>query len=358
MSPITIVIWDAVGNVTWGVRPWSEWPPATQKQLLAENPQARSIALSVAELLSGHDYRVVHVASAEELAGAISEADFLITHKVPVPAEVLRRGRRLRLVQHLGHDYRGVPMDAAHELGVPVAATPLVNYIAVAEHVWAMALSHLKRLPQQRQRMIDRAYTERWGTHPELRIVRDCTFGLLGFGEIARPIARVARAFEMPVLYWDIVRFPELEEQYGVRYAEWDTIFSQSDVLSVQLALNERTEGIVGAREISLMRPDALFINTARGKLVDQAALTAALSERRIGGAALDVFAVEPLPVDDGLHALHEDLSANVQLTPHSAWQSPWTWIRDSHEIWYNILRTLRGETAHHLVYIGEERTR
>ena len=247
-------------------------------------------------------------------------------------------------------------MEAARELGVPVAATPLVNYIAVAEHVWALALSHLKRLPQQRERMIRRAYRERWGTHPGLRMVGDNTLGLLGFGEIARPIARVARAFEMPVIYWDIVRFPELEERYGARYVEWDAIFSQSDVLSVQLALNERTEGIVGAREIALMKPDALFINTARGKLVDQGALTAALRAGRLGGAALDVFAVEPLPEDDELHALHEDLSANVQLTPHSAWQSPWTWIRDSHEIWYNILRVLRNEPSHHLVYPGEER--
>jgi len=358
VAPITIAVWDAVGNVTWGARPWDEWTPAIQEQLLAENPEARAVALSVAEILAGYDFRLVPVASAEELEKIIGEADFLIAHKVPVPADVLRAGRRLRLVQHLGLDYRGVPLAAARELGVPVAATPLVNYIAVAEHVWALALSHLKRLPQQRERMIRRAYAERWGTHPGLRMVRDCTLGLLGFGEIARPIARVAQAFEMPVIYWDIVRFPELEERYAARYVEWDTIWRESDVLSVQLALNERTEGIVGAREIGMLKPDALFINTARGKLVDQAALSAALAERRIGGAALDVFAVEPLPEDDPLHALHEDLAANVQLTPHSAWQSPWTWIRDSHEIWYNVLRVLRGEPAHHLVYPGEEPAR
>ena len=97
------------------------------------------------------------------------------------------------------------------------------------------------------------------------------------------------------------------------------------------------------------MKPGALFMNTARGKLVDQAALTTALRERRITGA-LDVFDPEPIPVDDPLHALHEDISYNVSLTPHSAWQSPWTHVRDSLGIWNNVLRVLRGEEALHLV--------
>jgi D-3-phosphoglycerate dehydrogenase len=93
-----------------------------------------------------------------------------------------------------------------------------------------------------------------------------------------------------------------------------------------------------------------LFVNTARGKLVDQAALVAAMRERRLGGLALDVYEEEPLPVDDPLHVLHADPTYDVTLTPHSAWQSPWTWVRDSREIWENVLRSLRGEPLRHLV--------
>lgn len=350
MATATIVVWDGVGNVMWGVRPWDAWPQRQQAQLLAEDPDAIAHAPSVAQLLAEHETHLIHVHSADELDACIAEADFLITHKVTVPAEVLRKGKRLRLVQHLGQDYRGVPMDAARALDVPVAATPLINYIAVAEHVWAFILNHLKQVPAQRMQMQQRAYHESWGTFPNLRLVRDCTLGLLGFGEIARPVARVARAFDIPVIYWDITRFPDLEGQYGVNYVSWDDIFRRADVLTVQLALNLQTEGIIGAREIGLMKPDALFINTARGKLVDQDALTTALREQRIGGAALDVFATEPLPDDDPLHALHEDLNMHVTLTPHSAWQSPWTWVRDSLEIWQNVVRVLRGEPVHHLV--------
>ena len=98
------------------------------------------------------------------------------------------------------------------------------------------------------------------------------------------------------------------------------------------------------------MRPGALFVNTARGRLVDQPALVVAIQERRIGGAALEVFATEPLPPDDPLHALHEDLSYHVTLTPHSASQAPWTWVWDSQAVWYNVLHVLRGEPVAHLV--------
>jgi phosphoglycerate dehydrogenase-like enzyme len=133
-------------------------------------------------------------------------------------------------------------------------------------------------------------------------------------------------------------------------FTGWDELFATSDVISVQLALNPQTEGIVGAREIGLMKPTTLFINTARGTLVDQDALTAALVNGRIGAVALDVFAEEPLPPDDPLLALHDGADERVTLTPHNAWQSPWTWVRDSQELWLNVRRSLCGEPIRHLV--------
>jgi phosphoglycerate dehydrogenase-like enzyme len=154
----------------------------------------------------------------------------------------------------------------------------------------------------------------------------------------------------MPVRYWDIERFPDLETTYDMRFVPWEELFAESDIISVHLALNPQTEGIIAAREIGLMKPTALFINTARGKLVDQPALTAALAADRIGAVALDVFAEEPLPVADPLLQLHENGDERVTLTPHNAWQSPWTWVRDSQELWLNVRRALRGEPIEHLV--------
>ena len=351
---IKIVVWDSVGNVMWGVPEWSTRPAAMKEQLIEEHPGGEAGAIadapSWAELFKDYPVQLTHVKSANELDREIGDADFLITHKVMVPPEILRKGQKLRLVQHLGFDDRGLPKPTLHEMGVPCAATPLINYFAVAEHCWALILNHVKKMAGQRAGMYSRAYQQRsWGTFRGLQMACDQTLGLLGFGEIARPMARIARAFGMRVLYWDIVRFESLESKYEVEYVSWERIFSESDILSVHLALNDKTHGIIGAREIDAMKRGALFVNTARGKLVDQPALVQAIREKRIA-AGLDVFAEEPLPSDDPLHALHEDLSYNLTLTAHTAWQSPWTHIRDSLVIWRNVLRVLQGEPVQYLV--------
>lgn len=374
MTKLKIVVWDNIGNVLLGVRPWEGWSERVRERLLAADPQAATTIPTFGALFREYEIDLVWLydpvrsrqgfrdlfaefapvlRDANEpgvVEEAIRAADFLVLHKESVQGEVLRRASRLRLIQHLGQDIRGIPLDVARELGVPVAAIPLVNYLVVAEHAWALILNHLKQLPQQRALMATRQAGETWGYVPNQRYAGDLALGLLGFGEIARPLAKAARAFDLRVRYWDRERFPELEARYGVEYADWEAIFRDSDIVSVHLALNPQTEGIIGAREIGLMRSDALFVNTARGKLVDQGALTAALRERQIGGAALEVFAEEPLPPDDPLYDLHADLAYNVTLTPHSSSLAPGTWLRDSQAVWFNVLRALRGEPLAHLV--------
>lgn len=346
---ITIVTWDNIGNTLTGVRLREGMGSGWRDKLLLDDPAAPAdgLAPTFEELFADYDVTLQECKTLEEVESHIADADYLVVHKEMLPGEVLQKGKKVRLVQHLGLDYRGIPMDTAKAMGIPVAATPLVNYLAVAEHNWAMILNHVKRMPQQRVYMQQRAYVQStWGTPPELKIglMCDLTLGLLGFGEIARPMARYAQAFGMKTLYWDARRFPELEEPYSVEYVDWETLWSKSDILSVQIPIKPETHKIIGAREIGLMKPTALFMNTARGKLVDQPALVEALQARKIGGAALDVFYEEPLPVDDPIHDLHEDLSYNVTITSHSAWQGPWTWVRDSLGIWNNVLHNLRGE--------------
>ncbi|RIK40126.1 MAG: hypothetical protein DCC57_19730, partial [Chloroflexi bacterium] len=112
----------------------------------------------------------------------------------------------------------------------------------------------------------------------------------------------------------------------------------------------EKTERIVGRREFGLMKNSAFLINTARGKLVDPDALLEALRSQRIAGAGLDVFYEEPLPADSPLHDLHMDPRYNIVLTAHTAWQGHWTHVRDSLEIWHNVLRVLRSEPVQHLI--------
>lgn len=375
MSTIKIVIWDNIGNTLLGMRPWAAWPGDIRTRLEAEDRAAQARIISLSELLAGYDLdlvwlydpvasqrgfqhvfhefgaRLVPTSSPEVVAREVHEADFLVLHKETLAPEALAGADRLRLIQHLGLDHRGVPLDAAHRLGIPVAATPLINYSAVAEHVWAIILADLKRLADQRDAMASRAYLTAWGAyHPGVQIVSDLTLGLVGMGEIARPVARIARAFGMRTLYWDILRFRDVERSFGVEYVDWNGLFTKSDVISVHLALNEHTSDIIGAEEFSLMKPSALFVNTARGRLVDEVAMTNALADSRIRAVAIDAYAEEPLPGDSPLHEFHEAQPQRAVLTPHSAAQGPWTWVRDSQELWMNVRRSLDGEPLRHLV--------
>jgi Phosphoglycerate dehydrogenase and related dehydrogenases len=349
---INIAVWDTIGNVLLGVRLRKNHDGEWQKRLTHDDAAAIDSAPQFEELFAGYEVTLHEVNTLAELEAIIAEVDYLVLHKEQVTPAVLARGKKLRLIQHLGQDYRGVPMATARAMRVPVCATPLINYEAVAEHAWALLLNHYKQMPQQRIQIERRLYRERgWGaTVPNVRLAQDHTLGLLGFGEIARPMARFAHAFQMKAIYWDKLRFVDLEDPYHVEYVEWDQLFRRSDVLSIHIPIKPETEKIIGAREIGLMKPDAFFINTARGKLVDQAALVDALKNHRLGGAGLDVMQVEPLPADDPLHNLHEDLSCNVTLTSHSAWQGPWTWVRDSLNIWMNVLHSLRGEPLQYVV--------
>ncbi len=369
-----VVVWDSIGNTLLGVRPWSSWEAPIQSCFLETDPDAIAHAPALADFLPDVDLDLVWCNSADapyeyfgqlyaDFAGAlrftrdrdeiireVEDADVLILHKERFPAEGIASARNLKLIQHLGQECRGVPIAAARARGIPVAAVPLVNYTVVAEQVWAYILNWAKRLPALRQHMKDRDYADTWTRFPGTQIVGDMTLGLLGLGEIARPIARVARAFGMDVQYWDIERFPDIEKSLGVRYADWDDVLATSDIVSLHLALNDKTTGIIGAREIGLLKPTALFINTARGLLVDQTALTDAVANRRLGGIALDVYANEPLPYDDPLLVMHDTADERITLTKHNGWQHPWTWVRDSQELWANVGRLAHGEPLLHLI--------
>lgn len=350
---VKILVWDSVGNILWGVRLETHMGPDWRNKLRANDPAAIDRCPTIEEILAGHDAELIECKSLEDVEAHIEDADIVNLHKVMLPADVLLKAKKLKLIQHLGLDYRGIPMDAVKQLGIPAAATPLVNYLVVAEHNWAMILSQLKQMPQQRTYMQKRGYVEEgWGAPQsiQIRVVADQVLGLLGLGEIARPMARYAQAFGMKTIYWDVRRFPDVEKQYGVEYVERDALFKQSDILSVQIPIMPETHKSVGAREIGLMKPSALFVNTARGKLVDQEALVEAIRERRLGSLALDVFYDEPLPVDDVMHALHEDPSYDVTITSHSAWQGPWTWVRDSLGIWDNVTAVLTGKPLQYRV--------
>jgi D-3-phosphoglycerate dehydrogenase len=143
------------------------------------------------------------------------------------------------------------------------------------------------------------------------------TLGILGLGKLGTRVGQIARAFGMKVIAWSQNLTPEKAQEAGATYVSKEDLFRQSDFITIHLVLSPRSRGLVGAKEIALMKPTAYLINTSRGPIVEEASLLAALREKRIAGAGLDVFDVEPLPADHPLRKMD-----NVVLTPHLGYVS------------------------------------
>jgi len=239
----------------------------------------------------------------------LADTEVLLHVLDPVTEEVLAGAPRLRLVQKLGVGVNTIDLDAARRRGIAVANLPGSNAGAAAEHTLLLLLAVLRRLPEH-----DAATRagQGWSMDPALadRLgeVAGRTVGLVGHGDIARRLEPVLTAMGATVLHTS--RTPD-----GPAWRPLDDLLAVSDVVSLHLPLTDETRGVLDARRVALLRPTAVLVNTARGGLVDQAALTAALAGGRLAGAGLDVFADEPIAPDDPLLRL-----PNVVLTPHVAW--------------------------------------
>jgi D-3-phosphoglycerate dehydrogenase len=143
------------------------------------------------------------------------------------------------------------------------------------------------------------------------------TLGVLGLGKLGTRTAKIAQAFGMKVIAWSQNLTPEKCAETGVGYVAKEDLFRQSDIVTIHVVLSQRTRGLVGAKELGLMKPSAYIINTSRGPIIEEAALLAALRDKKIGGAGLDVFDIEPLPIDHPLRKMD-----NVVLTPHLGYVS------------------------------------
>lgn len=245
---------------------------------------------------------------------ALQRADFLVVATARVDADLLREAPRLKHVQHQGVGYDNIDLAACRAAGVSVALTPEGTTTGVAEHTLLLILALYRRLREAESALRAGGWPV-WALRSRSFELAGKHLGLVGFGRIGRAVARRAAAFEAAVSYYDPQRAtPEEERALGVRYSALDDLLGEADVVSLHLPLSPATRGLIGERELGLMRPQAILINTARGALVDEAALTRALQEGRLAGAGLDVFESEPPLAHNPLLTLQ-----NVVLTPHIA---------------------------------------
>jgi D-3-phosphoglycerate dehydrogenase len=251
----------------------------------------------------------------DEQIARVRDAVCLINSRGAVkwPAEALRALPRLRMATVCGIGTDAFDLAAARQQGVLVCNLPGRTAPIVAEHAFGLMLAVAKRAVFQTQRL--RAGV--WGG-PDNVYLHGKTLGIVGTGNIGAAMARLAGAIGMEVVAWTFHPTPERAAELGVRYLPLDDLLRRSDVVSLHVKLTPESRGLLGARELALMKPGAILVNTARGAVVDTPALVAALREGRLGGAGLDVFDTEPLLPDHPVLACEQ-----VVLTPHNADQTP-----------------------------------
>lgn len=279
------------------------------------------------------------------VAAEIGDAVAVVTRNAGLDARAMDAAPRLRVVGN--HGVGLDPVDVAHatRLGIPVVNTPGANASSVAELAIALMLALLKRLPQADR--ATRTGDGRFRYAARFRELSGKRVGIVGFGAIGRRTAEMLRgAFDADVLVWSRSAGDDDLARIGARRApSLVQLARESDVVSLHLRLTPETRGLVDGAVLDAMKPDALLINTARGGLVETAALVAALAERRIGGAGMDVFAPEDVPLGDALLGLE-----NAILTPHIGGSTEEALERTALTVAEQVLDVLAGRRPRHLV--------
>ena len=276
--------------------------------------------------------------SEEQQKTLVQDADFLILFTNRLSDAVLRSARQLKLIQMVGAGYDGMNMDLCRDMGVPVANNGGTNAIDAAEHALMLMLAAYRRLPE----MDRNVRSDRWkaiDSGATTYTIEGKTVGIVGLGNIGQRVARLLKPFGAELLFFDA--FPpsdDVQQSLGVSRVSLDELLHRADIVTLHVPLLPSTRNMIGARELAMMKPAAILINTCRGPVVDEAALTEALRRRQIRCAGLDVLAKEP--PDPGNPILQLD---NVIFTPHSAGVTHDTWARRGQFIFQNLQRVWTG---------------
>jgi len=285
---------------------------------------------------AGLDVAIVDPADEEGLETVLAEAEILWHVLRPATRAMIEAAPRLRLIQKIGVGVNTIDLEAAAERGIAVANMPGTNTQAVAEMTLALMLACLRRLPT-----LDRAVRagEGWRLPASMQDgygeIAGRTVGLLGYGAVPCRLAPILEAMGAAILHHTRSAKPAARGEP----VSLEALLERSDILSLHIPLDASTERIIGERAIARMPAGAILVNTARGGLVDEPALIAALKSGHLRAAGLDVFAVEPIAADNPLLALE-----NVVLAPHVAWLTPETLGRSLEVAIDNARRLVEGE--------------
>lgn len=262
-----------------------------------------------------------HISAVDELIATLAPYDivFAMRERTPLTADIIERLPRLKLICTAGPLNASIDVKAAQRRGVVVSGTGFTSHSTI-ELTWALILNVSRNILDEITSVRSGGWQVGLGADLHGR-----TIGIVGLGNTGQGVARIAHAFGMNVIAWSQNLTAETAAKHNVRHVDKDTLFREADVVTIHLRLSERSRGLIGSRELSLMKPSAILINTSRAPIVDQDALIAALRQRQIAGAGVDVYDIEPLPPDHPYRTL-----PNVTPTPHIGYVS-----RDLYRIFY-----------------------
>ena len=245
----------------------------------------------------------------DELLVALHGVDAVVAGSEPYTPRVLAANPQLRVIARVGVGYDAVDLPAATAGGIAVTIAPGTNQGSVAEHAFALMLGFTRHVPARHAALASGGWNRLMSTP-----LRGRTLGLAGLGRIGKAVATRAAAFEMRVVAYDPLPDTAFCIAHGIELVPFDRLLTESDFLSLHLPLTAETRHVINRTTLAQMKPGAVLVNTSRGGLVCEADLVPALRAGHLGGAALDVFEVEPTPADNPLRTL-----PNVVLTPHAA---------------------------------------
>ena len=295
--------------------------------------------------LAPPEFRVEWVDSNGQLDGqaeVMKDAVAALVTDGSFDVELARLCPRLRLVQTTSAGYDGIDVASLNRMGIQVANNYGGNAPAVAEHTIGLMVSVVRKLVLQFESTRSGDWYGTIGREERTRPdeIAGKTVGIVGMGHIGRQVARRLQGWDCSIVYYDPINPPaQLVEQLSLRALSMDELLRESDIVTLHTMLNARTRGLIGARELKMMKSTAVVINTCRGGVVDEAALIRALRDGEIAGAALDVFEQEPTPRDNPLLTM-----GNVVVTPHMAGVSVEAFPRNAGFGLQNIARVIRGE--------------
>jgi D-3-phosphoglycerate dehydrogenase len=247
----------------------------------------------------------------QELLKIVEYVDALVVGGDKIDRKMIENSKRLKIIARHGIGVDNIDLQAATEHNIVVTYAPHANADSVADFTMGLVLCLARQIPQSHISMSQ----GKWES-PKFIGLELCgkTLGIVGLGDIGCRVAKRAKGFDMRVLYWSRRRKADIEKELSIQYVDFETLLRESDFITLHVALTNETQGLIGREEIALMKKTAYLINTARGSVIDENAIYEALKERKIGGAAIDVYPKEPPDTDDPLLKLD-----NVIKTPHIA---------------------------------------